>query len=108
MKIKRKMLVLSAIVLRVLELRFKEIVSVQVLSESMYEVSVICGIDVDVFMPEFDRYMVHLIDEFGAPDGCYMFRFFQDSKCRGELRYAEGNNEAELTVNEYSKQRYGN
>lgn len=108
MKIKRKIPVLSAIVQRVLELRFKEVVSVQVVSESMYEVSLIDGIGVEGFALEFDRYMLHLVGEFGAPDGCYIFRFYQDGNSKGELRYAAGNNEVEFSVNQYSKQGYGN
>lgn len=106
MKIKRKRPVFSAIVLRVIEARFKEIAQVNMVSDTVFELVLRPGTYITEFMAGFDRHMVQVVAEFGDPDVGYIFRFASGALC-GELCYGEINNTYETDVNGYRKQQYG-
>lgn len=96
---KRKTPGFSAIVLRVLELRFNEIIRVKLVSEAVIEMVLKSTTDTDKFIVDFDAYMVHLVSEFGEVGSKYTFRIFQSTKLRSELCYNDTNNLNELSVN---------
>ncbi|WP_448103480.1 hypothetical protein [Pedobacter panaciterrae] len=108
MKIRRKTPVFSAVVLRVLEIRFKEIVRVKLVSESHVELVVRGGVPIEKFIMDFDGYMIHLVSEFGDVDRIYRFGIFQGRKLRSELFYNDLNKVNDLIVNLYPKHRHGN
>jgi len=79
---KRKTPLFSAIVLRVLEIRFKEIVRVKLISEKTFELVLKSRTETERFTVDFDSYMVHLVSEFGDPELVYTFRIFQSTKAQ--------------------------
>lgn len=87
MAVKRKTPVFSAIVLRVLSLRFQEILRVQLVTQTEFDVVIASKADVDALIAIFDNYMVHLASEFADPELTYQFRFYQSTKLKGELKY---------------------
>ncbi|MHA4896249.1 hypothetical protein ACXZ1K_15965 [Pedobacter sp. PWIIR3] len=105
---KRKTPVFSAIVLRVLEMRFQEIVRVKLITETAFELTLKGRTDTESFTVQLDNYLTHLVSEFGEEELSYSFRIFQSAKLRTELTYNNTNNINELTVNLYQNQHYGN
>lgn len=98
----------SAIVLRVLEIRFKEIMKVSVSSETVFDLAVKGRVPIEKFILDFDGYMVHLVSEFGEIDRVYQFNIYQAEILRTELFYNDLNKVNELIVNLYPKQQHGN
>jgi hypothetical protein len=108
MKGKNNTPVFSAIVLRVLEVRFKEIVRVKLVSQTVFELVLKSRADAGAFLADFDGYMVHLVSEFGEIDQGYAFRIFQSARMIAELNYNELNNINEINVNLYPTTNHGN
>lgn len=108
MKTRRKTPVFSAVVLRVLEMRFKEIMKVNLASETVFDLAVKGRVPIEQFILDFDAYMVHLVSEFGEIDTTYQFNIYQAKVLRTELFYNDLNKVNELIVNLYPKQQYGN
>lgn len=104
---KRKTPVFPAIVLRVLELRFKEIIRVKPVSDTLFELVLKGRTDTERFILDFDGYMIHLVSEFGEPDLVYTFRIFRSSRLHSEISYNETNNISELAVNLYTNRQHG-
>lgn len=107
MRVKRKTPLFSAIVMRVLELRFKDIVRVKLVCQTEFELVLKSRADPAAFVADFDGYMVHLVSEFGEIDQAYTFRFFKSTRLIAELNYNELNNMAQKSVNLSSNQQYG-
>lgn len=107
MKHKRKTPLFSAIVMRVLELRFKEIVRVKLMSQNVFELVLKSRVDAVEFTAAFDGYMVHLVTEFGEIDQGYTFRIFQSTRLKSELSYNEVNNISQKSVNLNLNQQHG-
>jgi hypothetical protein len=107
MKHKRKTPLFSAIVMRVVELRFKDIVRLKLVSPNVFELILKSRTDHEKFLNEFDGYMVHLVSEFGEIDQGYTFRIFQSTLLRSELNYNELNNLEQKSVNLNPNQQYG-
>ncbi|MES2827382.1 MAG: hypothetical protein V4687_04485 [Bacteroidota bacterium] len=107
MKKKRKTPIFSAIVLRVLELRFKEIVRVKLISETRFELIISVRTDTEPFILQLDAYLTHLVSEFGERELPYSFNIFKSATLIGELTYNNTNNINDLAVNMYQPQKYG-
>lgn len=99
MKTKRKTPVFSAVVLRVLEIRFKEIMKVATTSDTAFDLAVKGRVPLEKFIIDFDSYMVHLVSEFGDTDRVYQFNIYQAKILRAQLHYNDLNKVNDLVVN---------
>lgn len=89
MKSKQHIPVFTAVVMRVLPLRFTQLDKVQSLSDCSFHLLLKSKADSDTFAENLDQYLIHLLSEFADPDTVYNFSVLKGKKLISKLVYNE-------------------
>jgi hypothetical protein len=89
MKSKQHIPVFTAVVMRVLPLRFTQLDEVKNLSDCNFHLMLKSRADSSTFAENLDQYLTHLLSEFADPDTVYNFSVLKGKKLISKLVYNE-------------------
>lgn len=89
MKSKQHIPVFTAVVMRVLPLRFTQLDKVQSVSDSNFKILLKSRVDSSTFAENLDQYLTHLLSEFADPETVYNFSVLKGKKVISKLVYNE-------------------
>lgn len=89
MKSKQPIPVFTALVMRVLPLRFTQLDKVQSVSDCSFHLLLKSKADSGTFAENLDQYLIHLLSEFADPDMVYNFSVLKGKKLISKLVYNE-------------------
>lgn len=92
MKSKQHIPVFTAVVMRVLPLRFTQLVEVKILLDCNFHLLLKSSVDSNSFAENLDQYLVHLLSEFADPEIVYNFSVLKGEKIVTKLVYNDINN----------------
>ncbi|RZL17246.1 MAG: hypothetical protein EOO89_08870 [Pedobacter sp.] len=87
MKSKQPIPVFTAVVMRVLPLRFTQLDKVQSVSDCNFKLLLKSKVDSGTFADNLDQYLIHLLSEFADPDTVYNFQLLKGKKLISKLVY---------------------
>ena len=87
MKSKQHIPVFTAVVMRVLPLRFTQLDKVQSVSDCNFKLLLKSRVDSSTFSENLDQYLIHLLSEFADPETVYNFYVLKGKKLISKLVY---------------------
>ena len=87
MKSQQHIPVFTAVVMRVLPLRFTQLDKVQSVSDCNFKLLLKSRVDSSTFAENLDQYLIHLLSEFADPETVYKFHVLKGKKLISKLVY---------------------